>query len=98
MPKQKRYRSEAQIIAMIDRARELEAQNIAEICQHQAEIKRIRPFDNQENAINHRLYLINELEKRIKRRGTKLVRLRTKLAEFRTLVLPGMDLDQSIVR
>lgn len=98
MPKQRRYRSEAQIIKLIDRARELEAGNIAEICARQDEIKRLRPFPNEISTINHHKALIDELEKRIKRRGKTIVRLRAKLAEFRTLVLPGMDLDQSIAR
>lgn len=98
MPKQKRYYSEAQIIKAIDRSRELEAQNIAEICVHQAEINRLRPYPQEANTINHRKYLIDVLEKRIKRRGAKLVRLRAKLAEFRTIVLPGMDDLGSIAR
>jgi hypothetical protein len=101
MPKQKRYRSEKQIIAMIDRAHALEADNVAEIAKYQAEIAEARKYDNQGQAINYRKMQIETLEKRIKRRATRLVRLKAKLAEFRTIVLPGMSelmTDESIAR
>jgi len=91
MTKQKRYKSEEQIVALIDRAHQLEARDIQEIHSHNMEIKRLRPHGDQLPAINYHKGQIETLEKRVKGRATKLARMKQKLAEFRTLTFPGME-------
>jgi hypothetical protein len=91
MPKQKRYNSEEQIVALIDRAHQLEAKDIQEIHGHKMEIVKLRPYEDQLPAINYHKGQIETLEKRVKGRATRLQRMKEKLAEFRTLTFPGME-------
>lgn len=91
MPKQKRYSSEEQIVALIDRAHELEAKDIQEIHSHKMEIARLRPYEGEIASINYHKGQIETLEKRVKGRATRLARMKEKLAEFRTLTFPGME-------
>lgn len=97
---QKRYKSEEEIIAFIDRLRALEAKDYLNVEHRKAEIKKLAPF-GESSTINHHKAMILEAEARIKRRGIRLGRMKEKLAEFRTIVLPGMSevmTDASIVR
>lgn len=84
---QRRYNSEAQIITAIDRLRDLEARDIAQIAEYNAEIVKLRPFPEELSTINHKKAMIDLLEARIKGRGGRLERLKQKLAEFRTSML-----------
>jgi len=91
MTMQKRYSSEEQIVALIDRAHELEARDIQEIHGHKMEIVKLRPYEDQLPAINYHKGQIKTLERRVKGRATRLARMKEKLAEFRTMTFPGME-------
>lgn len=97
---QKRYKSEEEIIGFIDRLRDLEAKDYQDIEHRKSAISMMAPF-GESATINHHKALILEAQARIKRRGVRLDRMKEKLAEFRTIVLPGMPevmTDDSIVR
>lgn len=100
MPKQKRYTNEAQIIASIDRAHELENKDIHAIHSHRMEIARLLPYQEQIQSVNFHKAQVELLEKRIKGREGRLARMKQKLAEFRTLTFPGMSelMDITIAR
>ena len=90
MTKQKRYTSEDQITASIDRAHQLEAKDLMELDAHHKEIIRLRPFEDQIRSVNYHKGQVELLDKRIKGSGSRLVAMKAKLAEFRTLTFPGM--------
>lgn len=90
---QRRYESEAQIIASIDRLRELEAKDIAEVCELNAAIVKLRGHRDEWGTANHNKALIDTLEARIAGRGGRLEKLKQKLAEFRTGLLFDLRCD-----
>lgn len=101
MRKQRRYTSEEQILSAIVSAHILETQDIAAIEDHRKEIARLRPFPDAAHTVDYHKLQILLLEKRVRGREGRLLKMRAKLAEFRTLTFPGMaDLvgDGSIAR
>ena len=93
MMKKKRWTTEAQVIAAIDRANELELKDTREIAQYEAEIAQLKAAAAAEgeqwvDGLNFRRAKIMALKKRMARRGSGLRKLKDKLGEIRTMTLP----------